>query len=67
MGREDGHRPLTCGACNASTVIEIELTLPDGTEVEFYSCHSCEARWWNRDGEALELDSVLELAKRPRT
>jgi Zn-finger nucleic acid-binding protein len=48
-------------------VIQIELTLPDGTEVDFCSCHRCESRWWNQDGEALELDTVLEMARRPRS
>jgi hypothetical protein len=47
-------------------VIQIELTLPDGAEVEFYSCHTCEARWWNQDGEPLALDTVLEMAKKAK-
>ncbi|MFQ5555437.1 MAG: hypothetical protein ACE5GC_08730 [Acidimicrobiia bacterium] len=64
MGRDNGQETLNCASCGGSTVIEIELMLPDGTEVEFYSCHQCETRWWNRDGEALELGSVLEMAKR---
>ena len=55
--------PLQCAACGANNVIQIELTLPDGTEVNFCSCHQCEARWWDRDGEPLELDVVLELAR----
>ncbi len=58
--------PLQCGTCGANNVIEIELTLPDGTEVKFCSCHQCEARWWNRDGEELELEAVLDMARRPR-
>ncbi len=66
MGRDNGQQPLRCESCGASTVIEIELTLPDGTEVEFYSCHKCETRWWNRGDESLDLDIVLEMARRPR-
>lgn len=66
MGRGVTHQPLTCSTCGADTVIQIELTLPDGTEVEFYSCHQCDTRWWNRDGEPLPLDVVLELARKPR-
>jgi DNA-directed RNA polymerase subunit M/transcription elongation factor TFIIS len=64
MGRTVSSQPLQCTACGANDVIQIELTLPDGTEVEFYSCHTCEARWWNRDGEPLALDAVLDLARK---
>jgi hypothetical protein len=55
---------LACANCGSSSVIEIELTLPDGTEVDFCSCHNCESRWWKRDGESLALDAVLDMARR---
>jgi DNA-directed RNA polymerase subunit M/transcription elongation factor TFIIS len=59
-----GSRPrTTCAQCGGSDVITIEMTLPEGTQVIFCSCHTCENRWWDRDGEALELDAVLRLAK----
>jgi DNA-directed RNA polymerase subunit M/transcription elongation factor TFIIS len=58
---------MECQVCGANNVIEIELTLPDGTEVMFCSCHQCETRWWNREGERLALDAVLDLARKPRT
>lgn len=58
---------LTCSACGSSTVIQIDLTLPDGTAVEFYSCHDCENRWWDREGEPLPLTDVLELARKARS
>ena len=58
---------LSCAACGSSTVIQIDLTLPDGTGVEFYSCHQCENRWWDREGEPLPLTDVLELARKART
>ena len=57
---------LVCKSCSSNDVIEIDLTLPDGTEVTFNSCHKCEARWWNQDGEKLELEVVLDLARKPR-
>ena len=66
MGRDITTGSLACGTCGADSVIQIELTLADGTEVDFYSCHQCESRWWNQDGENLELDAVLDLASRPR-
>lgn len=68
MGRKmrEASSRLECATCGATNVIEIELTLPDGTEVNFCSCHQCENRWWNRDGKALALDAVLDLARKPR-
>lgn len=58
---------LQCAGCGSTAVIEIDLTLPDGTEVTFNSCHQCEARWWNQNGKKLELDVVLDLARKPRS
>jgi DNA-directed RNA polymerase subunit M/transcription elongation factor TFIIS len=52
---------LVCNSCGQSSVIEIEMALPDGTEVAFCSCHVCEARWWNRDGETFEVDGIIDL------
>jgi hypothetical protein len=37
------------------------MTLPDGTEVAFCSCHICEAKWWNREGEAVAVDGIIDL------
>ena len=66
MGRKGSSTRLLCASCSTDSVIQIELTLPDGTEVQFHSCHKCENRWWDRDGEQLGLDAVLDLARRPR-
>lgn len=66
MSKTTPQSALECPTCSATTVIQIDLKLPDGTEVDFYSCHRCEARWWNQEGEPLPLDRVLELARKPR-
>jgi len=55
---------LICNTCGQSSVIEIELTLPDGSEVVFCSCHRCESKWWDRDGEVLDLDALIDVARR---
>jgi len=55
---------LICNTCGHSSVIEIELTLPDGSEVVFCSCHRCESKWWDRDGEVLDLDALIDVARR---
>ncbi|MGB5169471.1 MAG: hypothetical protein WBP49_13820 [Acidimicrobiia bacterium] len=55
---------LTCNSCGQNSVIQIELTLPDGSEVVFCSCHRCESKWWDRDGEVLDLDALSDVARR---
>ena len=55
---------LICSTCGHNSVIEIELTLPDGSEVVFCSCHRCESKWWDRDGEVLDLDALIDVARR---
>ncbi len=54
---------LVCGSCGQSSVIEIEMKLPDGTEVVFCSCHVCEARWWDKDGDAVAVDGIIDLVR----
>ena len=52
---------LTCTECGESSVIQFDMTLPDGTEVVFNSCHVCEAKWWDKDGEPVEVDGFIDL------
>ncbi|MDR9451179.1 MAG: hypothetical protein RI637_08180 [Acidimicrobiia bacterium] len=58
---------MHCPNCGARDVIQIQQKLPDETEIHFYSCHKCEEKWWNRDGEQMSLSDVLELARKQRT
>jgi DNA-directed RNA polymerase subunit M/transcription elongation factor TFIIS len=52
---------LVCASCGQSSVIEIEMKLPDGTEVVFCSCHVCEARWWDKEGESIPVEAIIDL------
>ncbi|MCB1245744.1 MAG: hypothetical protein KDB69_00595 [Acidimicrobiia bacterium] len=52
---------LTCTSCGQSSVIEIAMTLPDDTEVVFCSCHVCEARWWDKGGEQIDVDRIIDI------
>ena len=52
---------LTCTSCGQTSVIEIEMKLPDGTEVVFCSCHVCEARWWDKEGESIPVEAIIDL------
>lgn len=53
-----------CPDCGSGDSIEIELRLPDDSLVRFYSCHRCEAKWWDSPDGRLGLDEVLELARK---
>ncbi len=55
---------MDCPRCGARDVIEIRQRLPEAVELYFFSCHRCEERWWDRDGERLTLQDVLALARR---
>jgi len=55
---------MDCPRCGARDVIEIRQRLPESVELYFFSCHRCEERWWDRDGERLTLADVLALARR---
>mgnify|MGYP001823514639 FL=1 len=55
---------LSCNSCGQNSVLQIELTLPDGSEVVFCSCHRCESKWWDRDGVRLDLDALIDVARR---
>ncbi|MDK1019013.1 MAG: hypothetical protein QGD89_06400 [Actinomycetota bacterium] len=52
---------LVCTSCGENSVIQIEMKLPNGTEVIFCSCHVCEAKWWDREGEEISVDGIIDL------
>lgn len=55
---------MDCPQCHAPDVIEIKHTLPDETEVVFFSCHRCEEKWWDHGGDQLELGQILEMVRK---
>ena len=62
--RQSGGNATVCGNCGSADAIGIRLRLSDDVEVDFHSCHRCEHRWWNADGEIIDLTAVLDLARR---
>jgi hypothetical protein len=40
------------------------MELTDGTAVDFLSCHVCESRVWERDGDVLDIGTVLDHTRR---
>ena len=58
---------MKCPECGLTNTTEIQLNLKDEDSVKFYSCRKCEAKWWERDGDSIELDEVLSLTADQRT
>jgi DNA-directed RNA polymerase subunit M/transcription elongation factor TFIIS len=64
MARRSEALTVECASCGARDAIQIELNLPDGSDVTFNSCHRCEHRWWESGSEVIDLTSVLEKARK---
>ncbi len=52
---------MHCPECHGEDCIHIEIRLKGDETIQFYSCRLCEAKWWERDGDAVALDEVLHL------
>ena len=59
IGMAPHHHP-SCPSCKTSDLITIAMTV-GGAELAFSTCHECEAKWWFRDGEPVQLTSVIGL------
>ena len=55
---------MRCPQCKGEDCTEIEIHLTNDEPVQFFSCRRCEAKWWERAGEAIPLDEVLDLASK---
>ena len=53
---------MRCPQCEATDCTEIQLNLTGDDTVKFFLCRRCEAKWWERAGDTIELDEVLTLA-----
>ena len=62
--RHSARSATVCGSCGSTDAIGIRLRLNGDAEVDFHSCHRCEHRWWDADGEVIDLTTVLDLARR---
>ncbi len=52
--------PTTCPVCKDGDLITITMSVA-GRDLAFTTCHLCEAKWWQRDGEDVPLQSVIGL------
>lgn len=49
----------TCPTCRDGDLITISMSVGE-RDLTFTTCHNCEAKWWQRDGEAVPLASVID-------
>jgi hypothetical protein len=52
---------MTCPSCRSARLVVIEFVVA-GDDVRMLSCPVCDTRWWQRNGEAFDLNGVLALA-----
>lgn len=57
---------MKCPQCGAGDVIEIKNKV-DEIEIDFFSCHRCEEKWWDRSGQSVSLREVLDIVRRARS
>jgi hypothetical protein len=55
---------MICPHCQGEDGIQIDIRLKGDEGVEFFSCRRCEAKWWERNGDTIALDEVLDLTAR---
>lgn len=51
---------MRCPVCSRH-MVEITMQV-DGKELLLRSCSNCDTKWWEKDGEQVELPGVLETA-----
>ncbi|QIK82853.1 hypothetical protein [Sanguibacter sp. HDW7] len=57
-----------CAGCGGRELTRVDMTLADGTDVVFVSCHGCEeTSWVDAAGTVLDADDVLPRMRRPGT
>lgn len=52
---------MRCPECGGDDATHIVIRLRDDDSIQFFACRNCEAKWWERDGDTIELDEVLHL------
>lgn len=58
------HQLKTCAQCSGTRVTHIQMTLTDGSVVDFASCHTCEHKTWTESGTGLAVTDVLRKAQK---
>jgi hypothetical protein len=61
-GAETTHMPSAtlCPSCKQGDLITITMSVSE-RDLTFTTCHLCEAKWWERDGDLVPLASIIDL------
>lgn len=51
---------LMCPTCKQGDLITITMAVSE-RDLTFTTCHLCEAKWWERDGDLVPLASIIDL------
>lgn len=51
---------LECPTCKQGDLITITMSVSE-RDLTFTTCHLCEAKWWERDGDLVPLASIIDL------
>lgn len=49
-----------CPTCQQGDLITITMAVSE-RDLTFTTCHLCEAKWWERDGDLVPLASIIDL------
>ncbi len=52
---------MYCPSCRTRQVVRIGVTL-NGSALTLSACSACEIRWWDEDGEIVDIARVYEMA-----
>jgi hypothetical protein len=53
--------PNLCPACRRRLLIDLDITLKDGTPLRMRNCPPCHLRYWEHNGRRLGKDEVMAL------
>ena len=53
--------PDLCPACRRRRLIDLDITLKDGTPLRMRNCPPCHLRYWEHNGHRLGKDEVMAL------
>jgi transcription elongation factor Elf1 len=52
---------MSCPVCSKRRLVEINVNVGE-KRITMHHCSACTARWWDADGERVQLPEILELA-----
>ena len=62
LTRPGARSGAVCPACGSERLTSLSMTLTDGSDVHFFSCHNCEHRVWADAAGRLDISDVLSRA-----